>query len=235
MRAGRALLALVAAAAGCAGQNEPGADAAARDAAAAVSACTVPGPCNPFTGTGCGMGQYCRVGERNDVACADAVAGMMIAEGAVCPVNGACAPGLMCLGDADGLRCRKLCARGSRGTCRGDDRCGGTLPGQSCVQFCRAIPRRCDVYAQDCPTASDACSLAIDPESNEHYTGCRAAGPRGEDQPCDGTALCAKGLVCVASGAANRCVRVCRRDGPACPSGQSCRGTIGEWNLNYCE
>ena len=209
---------------------------------AVVMACRAAGTCDPFTATasGCPDGQLCVADGMTDRAScqtASVMPAMYKREGEVCMGAGQCGPGLICVAGMPSPICVKMCPRGSRRACKDDERCWGTLTGHTCIQVCRPVPRPCDAYTQNCPTATDACTLATDPETGEGYTGCRPAGPRQEGEMCDGAAnTCAKGLVCVRSAGVASCVRVCRPGGtPACTGSKTCVGMLTAYGLMFCQ
>jgi len=65
-----------------------------------------------------------------------------------------------------------------------------------------------------------------DPCEHEIYrTGCFAVGTGTQGDPCSG-AMCAAGYACVASGAGNVCVKLCKPGTPGvCPEGLVCHTT----------
>ncbi len=196
---------------------------------AAVVACKVPGPCDPFGPNTCPMGQICR--STNGIAACLKQVGTIKAEGDLC-LGSDCDQGLTCLPDDDGkTRCFRACAKGSRGSCGPDKRCAIQIGGESCLMACRPQPRACDIYEQSCSDLAQACHPTQDPETARLYTGCQAAGPRAEGQACMRFGDCGRGLFCVSS----ICRRVCKPDGaPSCTSPQVCTGLSLAYQITFC-
>ncbi len=196
--------------------------------------CTATGSCDPFDPTSC-PGQVCRPGTLG-IACYD-VAASPGAEGAPCAAPDQCMPGTLCLSfGGAGFTCQRMCARGSVGDCGAARACTGTV-GDACVQVCRPLPARCDVYAQDCAAATDGCTLVTHPETGEAYTGCRPAGTRALGETCGGAdGTCTRGALCIRSAGVASCRQACDATAaaPGCPMGEACTGVARTWSVGYC-
>lgn len=199
--------------------------------------CTPTGMCDPFAASPCPAGESCRIGGMG-LRCYPHDAPPR-AEGTVCTAPAQCAPGMMCLsfGVDPTSYCTRLCPDGSIGYCGADAACTGTL-GDACVQACRPLPERCDVYAQDCADPIDTCTLTSNPETRENYTGCRPAGPRAEGETCgsaDGT--CGHDLICIRVAGVTACRQPCDPEDASetCPSGQACTGMARTWMVGFCQ
>jgi hypothetical protein len=197
--------------------------------------CMATGACDPFDTSSC-PGQACRA-TATGTMCMD-ISSTPVDEHGTCARDSDCNPGLACLdfGDGRGFVCYRMCADGSTGSCATNEACTGTF-GDTCIRACRPIPLPCDIYAQDCANSTDTCTFVRNPETNEPYTGCRAAGTQLEGQPCGGSSgSCGHDLVCIAGGGVNTCHQVCD---PAvmpavCPTGQACTGFARTWMVGYC-
>lgn len=200
----------------------------------AAPACVPAGDCNPFMTNPCPAGQMCLPeGPNLRMRCA-AAPQLPRAEGQSCGGAQVCGAGLVCLDSAGAGVCRRLCPRDSTGFCSADTRCRTNLIGSPCLSVCTPLPRRCNIYTQDCPDPGDACTLTSDPETGERFTGCLDTGTRGEGEPCTGG--CGRGLICVSGDGASRCVQVCRPDGtPACPAGKTCTGRTTAHDVTFCK
>lgn len=230
------------------GQDAGGLDAEAPDAgptdagtdAPRVSMpCTAPGTCDPFDPAACGAGMACRAGAMGGPTVCAMTAAAVVSEGGSCTASNQCAGGTACLDFGDGLRCHRLCPMGSIGACGTNAVCTGTIiGGDPCIMVCRALPVRCDIYAQDCADPTQACTLVSNAETDERYTGCRTAGTRTDGQPCGGSfGTCARGLICINDGSgASSCHHVCEATATptTCPTGQACTGTTRGWGVTYC-
>jgi hypothetical protein len=205
--------------------------------------CMATGACDPFDAASCGAGMACRPGmtgtECGPVGGPDG--GAPLAEDQTCTRTTDCAGGLLCLdfGDGAGFTCQRMCPNGAIGACGAGKACIGTI-GDECIRVCRPVPPRCNIFTQDCPDATDACTLVRHPETDEAYTGCRAAGTQGRGEPCGGmSGSCARGLICIrdASGM-TACRPVCGPDGsaPVCTeAGEACTGLARTWGVPYCQ
>jgi hypothetical protein len=216
---------------------EAAADATSGDAAGerVSMACTAPGACDPFDPAACGA-QICRVQLDGNTACVPGAATLKQA-GAACASTTECGDGLDCvqLGDDPGFTCRRTCPKGSLGFCGGDLRCTNTFGG--CVQFCLPRDLPCDIYVQNCADPSRACTLSIDSETGERYTGCRPAGPGARGDRCE-SVVCGKGLLCVREGGVSTCRQICTGDGGALPctaAGETCSGLTSTYQITYCK
>jgi hypothetical protein len=201
--------------------------------------CTAAGACDPFDPMACGAGMACRGGAMGAPTACAMTAATTVGEGATCTASNQCAGGTACLDFGSGLRCNRLCPMGSIGACGAGAVCTGTITGgDPCIMVCRALPTRCDIYAQDCADPLQACTLVSNPETDERYTGCRTAGTRTDGQPCGGTSgSCARGLVCISDGSGtSACHHVCEAAAmpTTCPAGQACTGTTRGWGVTYC-
>ncbi len=200
--------------------------------------CTAAGACDPFDSAACGAGMACRAGAMGGPTSCAPTSATVVALGATCTAGSQCPGGSSCLDFGDGLKCHQLCPMGSLGACPGGV-CTGTITGgDPCIQVCRPLPERCNIYVQDCVDPLDTCTLASNPETDERYTGCRPAGTRTDGQPCGGGAgTCGHGLICINNGdGTSSCHFAC--DGAVapttCPAGQACTGTARSWGVGYC-
>ncbi|MDQ3036682.1 MAG: hypothetical protein M3Y87_30095, partial [Myxococcota bacterium] len=195
--------------------------------------CTATGACDPFDPTSCGA-QACRRGSMGAECMAVDAAPRAVGE--ACEFPEQCVAGTMCLNFGDGFHCSRMCPDGSVGFCGDGFVCTGTI-GDFCVQICRPLPARCDIYAQDCADPDDTCTFATDPERELSYTGCRPAGPRGAGETCGGgSGTCGHDLVCIRIDTATSCRQPCNPDAPVdeCPTGQACTGFARTWMVGYC-
>ncbi len=228
----------------------PGTDGGATDADAGPShdtgpdaplvsmPCTAAGACDPFVEGSCGDGMACRAGAMGAPTACAMLSGTVRRQGEECTASNQCIGGTACLDFGDGLRCQELCPMGSIGECPSGFVCTGAITGADpCIQVCRPLPERCNIYLQDCADPLDACTFASNPETAERYTGCRPAGARTDGQTCGGgTGSCARGLVCITESGASTCHFACD---PAvmptsCPDAQACTGTARSWGVGYC-
>lgn len=211
-------------------------DGPALDGGPVSMPCAAAGACDPFSATSCPSGQSCRSSAGGAWSC-QPLAPSLSAIGAPCANAGDCPPTSACLDFGGGLRCERLCPRGSVGACGPAGTCSGTI-GDACVQVCRPKPPRCDIYVQDCADPALACTLVTDAETSEPYTGCRSPGPRAVGETCGGAdGACARGAICVREDGVARCHAVCRTDGagPACArTGETCSGLARTWGVTYC-
>lgn len=200
--------------------------------------CTAAGTCNPFDPASCRPSTACRPAT-GGTAC-QAVSATPSPEGGSCSAIADCEAGTFCLDFGDGFLCQRLCRQGSTGSCGPDSACNGTISGgDSCINVCRPLPERCNIYTQDCADPSDTCTLATNPETSEQYTGCRPAGSRMHGETCGGSVgSCGHGMICVRpTGAATAtCHWVCNSSsGPLCTeSGESCSSAVSGWGVGYC-
>ncbi len=210
-------------------------DAGAVDGGPVSMPCMAMGDCDPFDPSACMAGQKCQV-TATGTACVDLTMDPPLGRGATCGVDTECGPGLWCLSFGDGFECMPMCPNGSIGACGADAACIGTVGMEACVRVCRAIPPRCDIYAQDCADPGDMCTFATNPESRENYTGCRPNGTLTLGEACGGDlGTCSRGLVCIREGMETSCRQVCGPDGaaPTCASGE-CTGLARSWGVPYC-
>lgn len=215
----------------------PSADAGGGDApdAPRISMpCAATGTCDPFLAGSCPVGEGCLVGASGTECTALTAAPAAI--GAACTVANDCEPGATCLDYGAGLRCHRMCPDGSIGFCGAGETCSGSF-GDACVHVCRALPARCDIYAQDCTDPALSCVLFENVETGERFTACRAPGTLAEGAACgSGLGACVEGLVCVTLAGASSCHRVCREDGsaPTCAAPETCTGRTGGWGVTFC-
>ena len=168
--------------------------------------CMAAGECDPFVSTPCAAASSCRP---TDMGTRCMATSMTLGEGALCDRADQCAPGLLCLDFGDGFQCSRMCPMGSIGFCGATSACTGSI-GDACVQVCRPLPPRCDIYAQDCADSADTCTFVRNSETDEPYTGCRPAGTRTRGQTCGGMdGACGHDLVCIRSGETTACHGVC--------------------------
>jgi hypothetical protein len=200
--------------------------------------CTAAGACDPFLETSCGAGMACRPGAMGAPTACAMLSSTVRMRGEDCTASSQCVGGTACLDFGDGLRCQELCPMGSIGDCTTGFVCTGSITGADpCIQVCRPLPERCNIYVQDCADPMDACTFASNAETGERYTGCRPAGTRTDGQPCGGTSgSCARGLVCITESGTSSCHYACD---PAvmptsCPAMQACTGTARSWGVGYC-
>jgi hypothetical protein len=210
----------------------------ALDAPLVSMPCTAAGACDPFLDSSCGAGMACRPGAMGAPTACAMLSSTVRMRGEDCTASNQCVGGTACLDFGDGLRCQELCPMGSIGDCTTGFVCTGSITGADpCIQVCRPLPERCDIYLQDCADPADACTFASNAETGERYTGCRPAGTRTDGQPCGGSSgACARGLVCITESGTSSCHFACD---PAvtpttCPAMQACTGTARSWGVGYC-
>ena len=152
-------------------------------------------------------------------------------EGDPCEELADCRAGTTCLTLPGGPQCVRLCQLGTVGGCGEGASCSGTTS-MDCLGHCRALPVPCDVLAQDCVGDDEACSLALNRETDERYTGCVPAGAGALDEACENIGDCGRGLVCIGSA----CRQVCDPEGgePTCPGGRRCNRRSTSWDVPYC-
>ncbi len=200
--------------------------------------CTAAGACDPFVSSSCGAGMACRGGAMGAPTACAPTAAMVRAIGEACTVGNQCIGGSACLDFGDGLRCQQLCPMGSIGACGSAAACNGTITGgDACIQVCRPLAERCNIYTQDCADPLEACTFATNPETGERYTGCRTPGTRTDGQPCGGgSGSCARGLVCITESGVASCHFACdpTASPTTCPAMQACTGTARSWDVGYC-
>ncbi len=212
-------------------------DASGSDVGVAdAGACVASGTCDPFDPTSCGT-MACHPGATG-TRC-ETVSATAVGEGATCASSSECQPGLVCLmfTAAEGFRCHSMCHARSIGECSAGRACTGTL-GDPCIDVCRPMPAACDVYAQDCASATDTCTLVRNPETNAPYTGCRPAGTQNLGDPCGGTSgTCGHALICVSTSGMARCRHVCdpAMGAAMCSGTDVCTGLATTWGVHYCE
>lgn len=86
---------------------------------------------------------------------------------------------------------------------------------------------QCSVFAQDCPLPDEGCyPSAIPPsgpcESEVYGSFCLEVGSGKQGAPCDNTAGCAPGFVCLITGATTQCARLCDFQSHTCTDGFVC-------------
>ena len=196
--------------------------------------CAPAGDCDPFGPDPCPLGEVCVLGPSGLTRCRLATSAAELGE--PCARAEDCLPGLLCVNVAGVSSCHRACAAGSVGACAGEERCIGSI-GHDCVRFCRARPRPCDIYRQDCPDPGDSCTFAVDPETGEHYTGCRAAGSRRHGESCGADDRCVAGYVCIRRDGAAACHEVCdpmATEDTCTTAGEVCEGVSSTWRVGYC-
>lgn len=193
--------------------------------------CDPGGECDPFDDAGTCGEEACLLGS-SGLSCGALNDGAG-AEGDDCSAPGDCGKGLACITVDGATRCVRLCPLDSVGHCGNEAACSGTTTA-ACVGFCRPLAMPCNIFAQDCEDAADSCTLALNEETDEHYTGCMPAGSGGEGASCANVAGCQKGLICVGGS----CVKVCQSGGDggtlACTGGRRCTGRSTAWDIPYC-
>lgn len=198
--------------------------------------CVASGACDPFDPTSCGT-MACRPSATGTM-CA-AIGATPVGIGHSCLRDSDCEAGLACLNFsvAEGALCHRMCPAHSVGACDTGYVCTGTF-GDTCINACRPLPVACDIYAQDCPNATDTCTLVRNAETTVPYTGCRPAGTQDEGMPCGGSAgSCGHALICVATpGAPATCRQVCdpTRTPTLCLGTEVCTGLATTWGVHYC-
>ena len=195
---------------GCGGEATPvGHDGGAHEAATAdapVACSERDGGCDPVRQTGCGDGEKCSL-VGNDLQC------VLLGEGAAgdaCQaiVGGdSCAAGLICASGGGESTCVQFCDRVCGEPCGPGTRCNTRL-GDTGEWGCGPLPPPCDLLAQDCTGAGEACYL-LEPATGT--TGCLRAGTLPENAACITQGECAAGLICLASqaGGLTVCVPLC--------------------------
>lgn len=214
------------------------ADTGLGDAAAGSDAgpCMAAGACDPFDPTSCGT-MACRPSATGTVC--EAVSSTPASLGMPCLHANDCEPGLVCLtfSTADGPICHQMCPAASIGACSAGYVCTGTF-GDGCVNVCRPLPLPCDIYAQDCASTTDTCTLVRNAETGMPYTGCRPAGTQDEGMPCGGSAgACGHALICIGTGVGTAaCRQVCDSTvtPDTCIAPAACTGLAPTWGVHYC-
>lgn len=197
--------------------------------------CRPPGDCDPFDPAACRAGEVCVRRSTGRTECRSGPGDADLDE--LCSRGSDCRPGLLCVNTGGEQRCQRSCPLGSVGFCGGEERCSGSI-GDACLGFCRLRSPTCDVYAQDCEAADDACTFAMDPETDERYTGCRPAGPRTIGTACgEDEGFCEAGLVCIREDPGGVCREVCNAELPTdtCRAGEVCSGLSAGWRVTFCE
>ncbi|NOY94730.1 MAG: hypothetical protein GXP55_26425 [Deltaproteobacteria bacterium] len=212
-------------------------DAGPVDAGPVSMPCTPVGACDPFDPTACADGEKCRV-TATGTACQALTRTPALSEGATCTSDTDCAAGTWCVSFGADFICTATCAAGSIGQCGADATCLGRVGAETCVRVCRPIPVRCDIFAQDCADAADACTLTRNSETRERYTGCLPDGTQARGEACGGSAgRCARGTICINMSGSTTCRQVCGADGgaPTCSAaGEACTGLARSWGVPYC-
>lgn len=189
----------------------------------------VPSGCDPFdegdAGT-CDNGS-CVVSNDGVASCMPLIASPL-SEGEQCASIDECAPGLGCVSFGGLPLCTQMCAARSVGQCGENRACSGRV-NSDCVFYCRSLATPCDIYAQDCDSDDESCTLAINGETDDRYTGCQPLGSGVELDSCSSVVDCDRGLICVG----NECRRVCNDDNP-CADGRRCSGISNAWQIPYC-
>ena len=220
---------------GCGGAGVPvGRDGGAAEAAtvdAPVACVTRDAGCDPVWQTGCGDGEKCSlIGA--DLTC------VLLGEGAAgstCQaiVGGdSCAAGLICASAGGASTCVQFCDRGCGEPCGAGARCNTRL-GDTGEWGCGPLPPPCDLLAQDCAGAGEACYV-LEPQTAT--TGCLLEGTLPEGAACTVQGECARSLICLASqaGGLATCVPLCdTRAAAPCAQG-SCSALAGLDPVGYC-
>lgn len=197
--------------------------------------CMASGTCNPFDPTSCGA-MACRPGA-SGTSCS-AVSATPVSVGGTCARDMDCAPGLVCLTfPGEGPICHRMCPIRSVGACDTGYACNGTF-GNTCIDVCRPTPAMCDIYTQNCASATDTCTLVRNAETNAPYTGCRPAGPQAEGQPCGGSnGSCGHALICVSTSGVPACRHVCDPSASSspCTAPATCSGLATTWGVHFCQ
>ena len=198
-------------------------------------ACIAAGACDPFSATSCGA-MACRPSASGTMCLS--VSATAVGLGMPCVHYADCLPGLVCLAASagDSPRCTRMCPAGSVGRCDTGYSCSGVF-GDACINLCRLLPVACNILAQDCASATDACALVRNPETRAPYTGCLPAGAQTEGMTCGGASgMCARGLICAGTTGTPHCQRVCdpAASPTSCSAAASCTGVVSAWNVHYC-
>jgi hypothetical protein len=199
--------------------------------------CMASGACDPFDPAACGAMMACRPGAAG-TTCA-ATSATTVGVGMACTHAEDCAPGLVCLtfSPGEGPVCHRMCRAHSVGACDTGYACNGTF-GDACINVCRPTPPMCDIYAQDCATPTDTCTLVRNAETGAPYTGCRPAGTQNEGQACGGASgTCNHSLICVSVGGVAGCRHVCDSTvtPDTCTAPATCTGLATTWGVHFCQ
>jgi hypothetical protein len=205
-----------------------------------VEAAAVDGPpacvtrdagCDPVAQTGCPGGEKCSL-VGNDLQCVLPGTGAA-GDGCQAIIGGdSCAPGLICASAGGASTCVQFCDRVCGEPCGPGARCNTRL-GDSGEWGCGPLPAACDLLAQDCAGAGEACYL-LEPKTGT--TGCVPAGSLPEGAACTTQDECGRGLVCLASqaGGLTVCVPLCDTGATSpCPAGV-CTALPGLEPVGYC-
>ncbi|MCA9584370.1 MAG: hypothetical protein KC657_03335 [Myxococcales bacterium] len=191
---------------------DPDAGAAAADAASDGGAAG-----DPYAPQGCRVSE----GASGSLTpqCGDTGAGD---DGASCKSGAECKPGFECVEGERGAQCRRYCCLG---TCKGQASSNGgstfcdvrqATAGGHKVPVCMPL-KACKLLTEGECGPEETCAVVTD----EGATGCVPAGAGQVGETCD-EEHCAKGLTCVGSPGARRCLQLCRVDKP-CTGTQSCQ------------
>ncbi|MBI5481135.1 MAG: hypothetical protein HY906_19920 [Deltaproteobacteria bacterium] len=209
-RAGGTLLGALLTVAGCGGTGVPvGHDGGAAEAATMdgpVACLTRDAGCDPVRQTGCGDGEKCSL-VGSDLQCVLLGAGTAGAECQAIVGGDSCAAGLICASAGGASTCVQFCDRVCGEPCGVGTRCNTRL-GDTGEWGCGPLPPPCDLLAQDCAGAGEACYL-VEPATNT--TGCLPEGTLPEGAACTAQGECGRSLVCLASqaGGLSVCVPLC--------------------------
>ena len=221
--------------AGCGSEAAPyGHDGGAAEAASidAPVACALrDAGCDPVRQTGCGDGAKCSL-VGSDLECVSFGDGGAGAECQAIVGGDSCAGGLICASAGGQSTCIQFCDRVCGEPCGVGTRCNTRL-GDTGEWGCGPLPTPCDLLAQDCTAAGEACYL-IEPSTGT--TGCMTAGSLPEGGACTTQGQCAPRLVCVASqaGGLTVCVPLCDTRATApCASG-TCTALPSLDPVGYC-
>jgi hypothetical protein len=143
-----------------------------------------------------------------------------------------CAAGLICASAGGGSTCIQFCDHVCGEPCGVGARCNTRL-GDTGEWGCGPLPPPCDLLAQDCAGAGEACYL-IEPATGT--TGCLVAGTLPEDAACTTQDQCGPRLVCVASQAGGLavCTPLCDTRATAPCAGGTCSALPDLDPVGYC-
>ncbi|MBI5547068.1 MAG: hypothetical protein HY901_24575 [Deltaproteobacteria bacterium] len=182
--------------------------------------CGDPVTCNPLDPQACPNGQNCYFSADTELyACGPVGQGEIQAE---CATGADCVAGTDCIAVSQtASMCLAFCDPAVASTCNGqcfdwEDGTGSCIPADEC-----------DLLAQDCPTATDAC-----------YPGtinmtCEPEGQKAVGQTCAAQTECVGGAICVST----TCTKLCATAGgdPACAALDSCEPVESGSELGLCK
>lgn len=166
---------------------------------------------------GCAADEKCTLDTAGERACGPAGTAAVAAQ---CDANQDCAPGAICLGEANVGYCAPFCDADT--DCTGGTICavklgdgaGGVIDGVSmCSSTCNLAT------ASGCPTGL-GCILANEADGQQRFfTMCFAAANGTTGAACPTPDVCAPGYGCYNTGTSDQCFQNCDVNAPQCTTG----------------